>query len=696
MGRGRSRARVAIRTVEEKEPPVSNRLANETSPYLLQHAENPVDWYPWGPEALNRAKAEDRPILLSVGYSSCHWCHVMAHESFEDPTIAGLMNQHFVNIKVDREERPDIDSVYMGAVQAMTGQGGWPMTVFMTPEGEPFYAGTYFPPSDAHGRPGFPRVLEALHNAWLHDREKLKETSTQVVAHLQQAAAVSARKDISVGEEHVEAAMERLHASFDRQWGGFGGAPKFPAPGVLEFLLAHHVRSGSVASDPGLGMVLQTLRTMWSGGMYDHLGGGFSRYSVDARWVVPHFEKMLYDNAQLAVCYAQAYQLTRDEFYATVARETLDYLIAEMFDPAGGFYSAEDADSEGIEGKYYVWTTEQLLEASGEDGAAALREFGVTSEGNFFDPHHPELTGRNVLTRRSDDPLDADAFQRLRQSLKTVRDGRVRPGLDDKVLTSWNGLALRAFAVGYQALGDRRYRELALANATFVRKELWRNGRLLHSWKAGEGRIDGMLEDYAYYGMGLVELYRATGDLAHLEWARELLEVALSQFSDDQNGGFFDTAADGETLLVRPKSLFDASVPSGNGAAAQLCWILGRYYGRPDWEQRALHTLTLVERAIGEAPTGFGSMLQVAEHALAARRELVTLGPATARSELDAVAFGRYDPHLLFAPSEAPGVLPHFEGRTAGESAVAYVCRDMVCDLPVHGAEELRAQLLSG
>ncbi len=696
MVRGRSRGGRPIRTVEGKEPPVPNRLANETSPYLLQHANNPVDWYPWGPEALQRARAEDRPILLSVGYSSCHWCHVMAHESFEDQTIAGLMNAHFVNIKVDREERPDIDSVYMGAVQAMTGQGGWPMTVFMTPEGEPFYAGTYFPPSDAHGRPGFPRVLEALHNAWLHDRDKLMETSTQVVAHLQQAAAVSARQEGSVGEEHVEAAMERLVASFDTRWGGFGGAPKFPAPGVLEFLLTHHVRAGSLASDRGLAMVLQTLRSMWSGGMYDHLGGGFSRYSVDARWVVPHFEKMLYDNAQLAVCYAQAYQLTRDEFYATVARETLDYLVAEMLDPAGGFFSAQDADSEGIEGKYFVWTTEQLLEAAGEDGAAALREFGVTSDGNFFDPHHPELSGRNVLTRRSDDPLDADTFARLRQRLKTVRDARIPPGLDDKVLTSWNGLALRALAVGYQALGDRRYRELAASNAAFVRKEMWRNGRLLHSWKAGEGRIEGMLEDYAYYGLGLVELYRATGDLAHLEWARELLEVGLGQFSDDQNGGFFDTPADGERLLVRPKSLFDASVPSGNGAAAQLCWLLGRYYGNAEWERRALHTLTQVERAIGEAPTGFGSMLLVAEHSLAPRRELVTLGPLAERAALDAVAFRRFDPHLLFVPAAEPGGLAHFEGRTAAEGAAAYLCRDMVCDLPVHTAEELRAQLEAG
>jgi hypothetical protein len=620
----------------------------------------------------------------------------MAHESFEDEAIATLMNRHFVNIKVDREERPDIDSVYMSAVQAMTGQGGWPMTVFMTPQGEPFYAGTYFPPSDAHGRPGFPRILEALHHAWLNDRDQLRATTEKVVAHLQQAAQVGARDDMVVGESHIQAAAERLAASFDVQWGGFGGAPKFPAPGVLEFLLAHHARGGQRPDDPGLAMVLHTLRMMWSGGMYDHLGGGFSRYSVDARWVVPHFEKMLYDNAQLAVVYCQAYQLTRDEFFATVARETLDYLVAEMLDPSGGFYSAQDADSDGIEGKYFVWTVDELATAAGEMAAVAMEELGATADGNFFDPHHPKLAGRNVLTRRSASPLAGEAFTELRRRLKRARDGRVRPGLDDKVLTSWNGLALRAFAYAFQALGDERYREVATANASFVRRELWQDGRLLHSWKGGEGRIGGMIEDYADYGLGLVELYRSTGDLAHLEWAREMLEVVLTQFEDGVNGGFFDTPADGEALLVRPKSLFDASVPSGNGAAAQLCWSVGRYYGEGDWERRALRTVTLVERALGEAPTGFGSMLVVVEQALAPRRELVTLGPETLRAPLDAEAFGRFDPHLLFAPAEIPSVLPHFEGRKAGPAAAAYLCRDMVCDLPVHTAEDLRQQLASG
>ena len=673
-----------------------NRLADETSPYLLQHAENPVDWYPWGEEAFAKARAEDRPILLSVGYSSCHWCHVMAHESFENETIAGLMNEHFVNIKVDREERPDIDSVYMGAVQAMTGQGGWPMTVFMTPGGEPFYAGTYFPPDDAHGRPGFPRVLEALHNAWLHDRPKLLETTQQVVAHLEHAAAISAAEDVVFGEDHIDAAMDQLRTTFDADWGGFGGAPKFPVPGVLESLLAHHARAGADPDDPDLAMVLKTLRMMWSGGIYDHLGGGFSRYSVDARWVVPHFEKMLYDNAQLAVCYAQAYQLTKDEFFASVLRETLDYLVAEMLDASGGFYSAQDADSEGIEGKFFVWTPEQLREAAGDLADLAIGEYSVTPEGNFFDPHHPDLTGRSVLTRRSETPAGGDEYETLRRRLKAVRDERIRPGLDDKVLTSWNGLALRAFAYAYEALGDQRYQDVALANARFVRDALWAEGRLLHSWKDGQARIPGMLEDYAYYGLGLVELYRATGDRDHLEWARELLEVILSQFADETNGGFFDTAADGESLIVRPKSLFDASVPSGNGAAAQLCWLLGRYYGRTEWEQRALDTLAIAERGVGVSPTGFGSMLLVAEHALAARRELVTVGAAEARAPLDREAFDRFDPHLLFAPTAQPTGLPHFEGRDDGGAAAAYLCRDMVCNLPVHTAEELRAQLDAG
>ena len=671
---------------------MSNQLASETSPYLLQHADNPVDWYPWGPEALNLAAKEDRPILLSVGYSSCHWCHVMAHESFEDEAVAARMNQYFVNIKVDREERPDIDSVYMNAVQAMTGQGGWPMTVFMTPDGRPFYAGTYFPPNDAHGRPGFPRVLEALHNAWMNDREQLMETSARVVDHLQQGAAISAQRDIVVGEEHIEGALQALRTSFDPNWGGFGGAPKFPTPGALEFILAHHARMGPGNDQSDLRMVLHSLRSMWSGGMYDHIGGGSSRYSVDERWVVPHFEKMLYDNAQLAVCYAQAFQLTGDTFFGDVARETLDYLEAEMLDAASGFYSAQDADSEGIEGKYFVWTADEVRAAAGDLADAALSAFGVTGAGNFMDPHHPELTARNVLTRRSEVPLAEDVLAEVRQRLKAVRDTRVRPGLDDKVLTSWNGLALRAYAYAYQALGDEKYREIAVANAAFVRSQMWDGVRLLHSWKDGEARIEGMLEDYAYYGLGLVELYRATGDLEHLHWARELLEAVLSRFADPQ-GGFFDTAADGEALLVRPKSLFDASVPSGNGAAAGLCWILGRYFGKAEWERTALETLTLAERAIPQAPTGFGSMLLVAEHALAPRRELVTVGTADARAALDRVAHDRFDPHLLFVPATEGGGLPHLEGRGVEDGAVAYLCRDMVCNLPVNDAGSLANEL---
>ena len=672
-----------------------NRLAAETSPYLLQHAGNPVDWYAWGPEAFDEARRSNRPVLLSVGYSSCHWCHVMAHESFENDEIAALMNRHFVNVKVDREERPDIDSVYMSAVQAMTGQGGWPMTVFMTPDGEPFYAGTYFPPEDGYGRPGFARVLEALHQAWNSDRDKLMETAMKVVDHLRHGASAGAVAGPNAGEEHTATAVERLNESFDAEWGGFGNAPKFPPCGALEFLLTRRARlPGTEEADRMLQMTTRTLEAMWSGGMYDHLGGGFSRYSVDARWVVPHFEKMLYDNAQLARVYLHAYQATGQSLYRQVARETLDYLVREMLDGSGGFYSAQDADSEGIEGSFFVWTPAQMEAALGPELApAALAEFGVTAEGNFSDPHHPELTGRTVLTRRSRTPLGVEQFGAIRTRLFEARTKRVRPGLDDKVLVSWNGLALAAFAEAGRVLNDSGYVDIARANAAFVRENLWHEGRLLHTYKAGVARINGMLDDYAFYGLGLVELYRATGDLEYLAWAKELFEVLLGRFSDVDGGGFFDTPDDGEQLLVRQKSLFDASIPSGNGAAALLAHQLGRYFDVREWEQLALKILGGAERVLGEAPTGFGSMLQVLEQSLSARRELVVVGPAAERAAFIQELADAFDPSLLLAPTADGEGLPLFEGRKTAGPARAYLCHNMVCELPAETPEQLAAQL---
>jgi uncharacterized protein YyaL (SSP411 family) len=571
------------------------------------------------------------------------------------------------------------------------------MTVFMTPEGEPFYAGTYFPPEDNFGRPGFPRVLMALNEAWTADRTNLMQTAGQVVEHLKQGATRSFRAGSAVDEGHSATAVERLREAFDHEWAGFGGAPKFPPSGALEFLLARRARLSANGDDDALAMVRHTLDAMWSGGMYDHLGGGFSRYSVDGRWVVPHFEKMLYDNAQLAGVYLHAFLATGEPLYERVCRETLDYLAREMLDPEGGFYSAQDADSEGIEGKYLVWTTQEVEAAVGPDLAPlALAEFGVTAGGNFHDPHHPELTGRSVLTRRAERPLDEREFEAIQARLVAARARRVRPGLDDKILASWNGLALQAFAEAGFVLGEQRYLQIAEANAAFVRERMWRNGRLLHTYKAGSARVPGMLEDYAYYGLGLVALFRATGILDHIEWAREMLQVLLDHFRDAARGGFFDTPDDGEQLLVRNKSQFDASVPSGNGAAARLAFELGRYFGEAAWERLALDTVSLMERVVAEAPTGFGSMLQVLERSLAPGRELVVVGPPEARAKFTDIVRRRFDPHLLLAQGEGAEGLPLFEGRAAGTEALAYLCRDYVCELPARTPEDLAAQLERG
>ena len=679
-----------------------NRLAAETSPYLLQHKDNPVEWYPWGEEAFEKAIAEDKPILLSVGYSACHWCHVMAHESFEDAETAALMNQWFVNVKVDREERPDVDGVYMSAVQAITGQGGWPMTVFMTADGKPFYAGTYFPPADGHGRPGFPRVLDSLHRAWTEEREKLLSSAEGITDHLRATSNRYGNAAGEIGPEVAAAAVAAFAQSFDEQWGGFGQAPKFPSPGNLEFLLARHARTGDARA---LEMVLITLRRMAQGGMYDHLGGGFARYSVDRFWLVPHFEKMLYDNAQLVRVYLHAYQLTGEELFVGVVRETLAYLEREMLDAEGGFFAAQDADSEGIEGKFFVWTPDELRRLFGDDDGALFCEwFGVSAEGNFEDPHHPEFGRRNVLTTWRDAAKVAEQFgitpdaltakiDVLRPRVLAERERRVHPGLDDKILTSWNGLALAAFAEAARVLGDDAYRAVAERNAAFLREKVWRDGRLLHTYKSGVAKVPGMLEDYTYAALGLIELFKLTGDFAHLGWARELFEVSLAEFRDPASGAFFETGGGAEKLLVREKSFFDAATPSGNGALALLAFWLGRYYSRAAWELVAAKVAEQVAGLLVQAPTGFGTMLQVIELLNAPRRELVIIGERHTRQPLERAARGPYIPWLVLAPGTGSEPLSLFEGRSEPGRALAYICEDMVCQLPTDSPEALTAQL---
>ncbi|MGE3075553.1 MAG: thioredoxin domain-containing protein [Dehalococcoidia bacterium] len=683
-----------------------NRLANESSPYLLQHADNPVDWYPWGEEAFEKARSEDKPILLSVGYSSCHWCHVMAHESFENPATAALMNEYFVNIKVDREERPDVDSVYMSAVQAVSGSGGWPMTIFMTADGRPFYAGTYFPPDDGHGRPGFGRLLSFLHEKWLTDRDEVIGSADKVTAHLREAT----RRVPGTGEEASHAttsrAVELFAEVFDTEWGGFGMAPKFPSPTNLAFLLSVHAREKeSETGQAALEMVLHTLRAMATGGMYDQLGGGFSRYSVDGEWMVPHFEKMLYDNAQLARVYLNAFQLTGDPGLEHITRRTLDFLLDEMRDAEGGFHAALDADSEGIEGKYYVWTVDEIREAVADDADLAIAWFGATREGNFRDPHHPELTGRNVLSARANpDELGQrfnltsdEVLARLESAVErllAVRTDRIRPGLDDKVLTSWNGLALAAFAEAGRVLGEIRYQVAAAELAAFLRSSMWSDGRLFHTWKAGEARVDGMLEDHAYLGLGLVELYKLTGDVALLDWARDLWEIVVSRFHDDEMGGFFETPSDGEQLLLRQKPFFDSATPSGNGSAALLGLWLGRYFSRADWEKYADEVAMQVSDHLLRAVTGFGTILQAIEFLSTPSRELVVVGAPERRVSLENVVAEKFLPWTALAPTPDADGLPMFEGREpTGDDAVAYVCENMMCLMPATSPDQLRAML---
>jgi uncharacterized protein len=683
-----------------------NRLANETSPYLLQHKDNPVDWYPWGSEAFEKARAQGKPILLSVGYSACHWCHVMAHESFENPAVAALMNQWFVNVKVDREERPDVDAVYMSAVQALTGQGGWPMTVFLTAEGKPFYAGTYFPPEDGNGRPGFPRVLESIHEKWEAERDQILGSAETIAAHLRAASERRPERAAEITSDLADRAVQVFRDTFDAVWGGFGQAPKFPSPSNLEFLLAYHARTGKQERVPpgSLELVLHTLHRMATGGMFDQLGGGFARYSVDERWLVPHFEKMLYDNAQLARLYLHAFQVTGDPECERIARETLTWMGREMLDHEGGFYAALDADSEGIEGRYYVWTAAEIEEALGEDAALFSDWFGVTEEGNFRDPHHPELVGRNVLTHWQDPEVVAAQFGltvpaleeklvELRAKVLAVRERRVPPGLDDKVLTSWNGLAIAAFAEAGRMLGEPAYLEIAERTAAFLKQNLWRDGRLLHTYKAGRAAVDGMLEDHVYVGLGLVELFKATGQLAHLTWATELFEAILANFHDDEHGGFFETPKDGEALLLRQKPLFDGPTPSGNAAAALLGLWLSRYQNRPEWEAYARQVFGLVHDHAVQGASGFGALWLAVEFTLARHRELVISGELTAREPFEREAGRRYLPFVAIAPTSNAEGPPLFEGRRIESGAQAFVCEDMVCKLPASDVAAFRSQL---
>ncbi|MEA3350449.1 MAG: thioredoxin domain-containing protein [Chloroflexota bacterium] len=670
---------------------MTNYLVQETSPYLLQHADNPVDWYPWGEQALQKAKAEDKPIFLSIGYSACHWCHVMAHESFEDESVAEIMNANFVNIKVDREERPDLDRIYMSAVQALTGRGGWPMSVFLTPDGEPFFGGTYFPPTARHGMASFSDILLSVNNAWQNQRQRLIADSQKLVDTIQTQAVVNRQTEEPLNDETLEAAFQKLSQSFDNAHGGCRGAPKFPQPMALEFLLRYHYTTDDPQAKK---MVSQTLEAMARGGMYDQLGGGFHRYSVDDHWLVPHFEKMLYDNAQLARVYLHAWQVTENSFFRTITEEILDYVLREMTCPEGGFYSTQDADSEGEEGKFFVWTTTEIHSLLGEDADAFIAAYGITESGNFEGKNILEFLGK--INQRSE-------FALARRKLLAVREGRVHPGRDEKIITSWNGLMLAAFAEAAQALDRDDYRNAALKNANFILTEL-RNpeGRLWHTWKdsAGKGtaKINGYLDDYAHLIEGLLELYQSTFNPRWYQAAQELAEEMIAHFSTPE-GGFFDTSDDHEKLITRPRGLQDNAVPSGNAMAAGVLAKLAGFTVEPSYLELVHRSLKPMQPMLSQHPLGFGQWLLSLDYALSQPREIAIIGRQTApdTQALLEIATQGYQPHQIVAlatPQTERVVVPVSEGRAQlDDSATAYVCTNFTCLTPITDQDELQELL---
>lgn len=683
------------------EPAHTNRLINETSPYLLQHAHNPVAWFPWGEEAFAIARSEHKPVLLSVGYSACHWCHVMEHESFENEAIAKLMNDNFINIKVDREERPDLDQIYMNAVQMMTQHGGWPMTVFLTPDAIPFYAGTYFPPEDRYNMPGFPRVLTSVADAFRERHDDIVQTAQSVLGELKRGTAMVESNEV-LTTELLDAAYRGIIKNYDNTNGGFGGAPKFPPAMALEFLLHTFYRTGSPQA---LEIVKHTCRKMAEGGIYDHLGGGFHRYSTDARWLVPHFEKMLYDNALLSRLYLHYYQLTRDDSARKVAEGILDYVAREMTDPLGGFYSTQDADSEGVEGKFFVWSLAEVEALLGKRDAELFAVYyNVTPGGNFEDANILNIT-RDLaeIAAREEVAMEelAATIAKGRQLLLAAREKRVKPARDEKVLTSWNGLMLASFAEAGAILERPDYSAIARKNARFILNNLRRDGLLLRSYKAGESKLNAYLEDYSFSIDGLLTLFETTGELEWFNEARNLCDVMIAEFWDDRDGGFFFTGNSHEQLIVRAKDFFDNATPSGNSVAAEVLLRLGTLTNNQDYQRRAITILRLTGNGMLRYPSGFGRLLCVLDFYLDTPKEIALLGAADAPQTilLAREIWSRYLPNKVVAQaisqdSTAASAIPLLEGKAElNGSPTAYVCEDFTCKSPVTAPAELAALL---
>jgi uncharacterized protein YyaL (SSP411 family) len=668
---------------------MTNRLAGESSPYLLQHQDNPVDWYPWSEEALAAAKERDKPILLSIGYAACHWCHVMERESFEDDETAALMNEHFVSIKVDREERPDIDSIYMEAVQALTGHGGWPMTMFLTTDGRPFYGGTYYPPEGRYGMPSFKTVLLAIADAWQNRREEVETQSSRLVEHIGSATRLQASAD-PISESVLDEATATLAASFDAEHGGFGGAPKFPQAMTLDFLLRMNVRGDEKAG----AIVRKTLDEMASGGMFDQLGGGFHRYSVDRYWLVPHFEKMLYDNALLLRTYARAYLVFTEPLYRDVAERTAAWMLDEMRDEGGGFYASMDADSEGVEGKYYVWSLDEVKEVTGSDFHAAEEAWGFTAAGNF--------EGANIPVRAAQ--VDENALERARTALLSRRSARVPPATDTKVLTSWSSLAASALAEAGVALDRPDWIEAAAQAVDFTLVKMRPDGRLMRSFRRidGDRRVGqlGVCEDYSCLLEACLALYEATHDVRWFREARWAADETLRLFLDESSGGFYATGTDAEDLVMRPKDLFDNAVPASNSILALELQRLSRLSGVEDYERHGLGAVRPVLPLIAESPQGFGHLLQAIDFYTAPAIEVVIVGEPGSNDTLALIEVlgSRFIPNKVLAvgddPDEMARDIPLFEDRKRLDGkATAFVCEHGVCKLPVDTPDELERQL---
>ena len=678
-----------------------NRLINETSPYLLQHANNPVDWYPWGEEALGRARDEDKPILLSIGYSACHWCHVMERESFENDAIAEIMNNHFVNIKVDREERPDLDAVYMEAVQMLTGSGGWPMTVFLTPDGKPFYGGTYFPPVDRHNMPGFPRLLETVANAYLNSNSEIQRVTGQLTEQMGRTGNMP-RGTGALDESILHHAYNQLATNFDYQNGGVGSAPKFPQAMTLEILLRYYAHGHN---DRALSMLELTLEKMARGGVYDQVGGGFHRYSTDSFWLVPHFEKMLYDNALLARLYLHGWLATGRSLYRRITEETLDYVLREMTGDRGGFFSATDADSEGEEGKFFVWSPEEIEAVLGaEEGGLFSAFFGVTSRGNFEGKNILNISVRAAdFAERQGVPLERliEVIHRGKEALRQAREEREHPLLDDKALASWNGLMLRAFAEAGAALERQDYLDAATRNAEFLLNELRPQGRLHRSYREGQAKLPGFLEDYSFVADGLLALYEATFERRWLDAAVELTDEMISLFWDEDAGAFYDTGRHHEELVVRPRDVYDNAQPCGGSVASDLLLRLSVVTGNEDYSAKAVAPLRTLAELMGRAPAGTGRWLAAMDFYLSTPKEVAVIGPAAdpATQALLRVVNGRYFANRVVVGAEGQGTasatgMPLLEGRGMVDGKpTAYVCENYACQLPVTDAGALAAQL---